>query len=570
MIKKYFENLGFIKNKIIKKKCEINISSLINGTNQFNDYVVIKKKKEIKIYNRNCDHAGGKLIKSQNSNYLYCPNHNWVFDPISGRYLNGIKKKEISYKKLNKKLTFSLDRLKPYIKKIINKNKIKTSIKYFNHAFVIIEGKNFKFATDPWAIGPAFNNGWWLQNKTENDWLDEINLCNFIYLSHNHPDHLNQHTLNKISKNKIFIIPKFQHDSIGGLLKRLKFKNIIYLEINKQYRFINSNLVLCIMKSGDFRLDSGIYFSNGRFSSLLDVDTNAINFLRLPEVSLYATSYRGGASGYPLMFDNYKINEKKEIIKKKNNYFKNIKLRNIFQLKAKYFLPYASGFNEILDRDKYVKLNNKKLDYKDYEVSLKKSKTSILNVHRYKNFNFEDELLISKELKSKIFYKDKPPHKYLKEFKKQNSKIKINQIKHYFENSKFKDNLIINITLTNDNFSKNYEKFSIDFFSKKPIFNEKHLELKKILNSENNLRYLDLKIRRETFINTINNKLPWEDILIGFQCKVKRYPNIFSANFWYYFSNIYIHSEKKKYVSQCNRCDVFTQKVDNLIYHSSQ
>ena len=88
--------------------------------------------------------------------------------------------------------------------------------------------------------------------------------------------------------------------------------------------------------------------------------------------------------------------------------------------------------------------------------------------------------------------------------------------------------------------------------------------------NENDLKYLDLKIRREAFINTINHKLPWEDILIGFQCKVKRYPNIFNANFWYYFSNIYIHIDKRKYISLCNRCDVFTQKIDNLIYHSSQ
>ena len=50
-----------------------------------------------------------------------------------------------------------------------------------------------------------------------------------------------------------------------------------------------------------------LYFSNGEFSSLIDVDSNAINFFRLPEVSLYATSYKGGASGYPLMFENFGI-----------------------------------------------------------------------------------------------------------------------------------------------------------------------------------------------------------------------------------------------------------------------
>ena len=52
-----------------------------------------------------------------------------------------------------------------------------------------------------------------VKNKTEINWLKELNLCDFIYISHNHPDHLNLHTLRKVDKNKVFIIPKFQHDS---------------------------------------------------------------------------------------------------------------------------------------------------------------------------------------------------------------------------------------------------------------------------------------------------------------------------------------------------------------------
>ena len=61
-------------------------------------------------------------------------------------------------------------------------------IRFFNHAFLQIETKDFKFATDPWAIGPAFNTGWWLKFKTKKDWIEELNSCNFIYISHG-PDH---------------------------------------------------------------------------------------------------------------------------------------------------------------------------------------------------------------------------------------------------------------------------------------------------------------------------------------------------------------------------------------------
>ena len=42
-----------------------------------------------------------------------------------------------------------------------------------------------------------------------------------------------------------------------------------------------NDLNICILKSGDFREDSGLYFSIGNFTSLLNVDSNSINFNRL-------------------------------------------------------------------------------------------------------------------------------------------------------------------------------------------------------------------------------------------------------------------------------------------------
>ena len=88
MSNKLFKDFGYIKNQKIKKKYKIDLSFIINKINQFNDFIVVKNDKNYKIYNKNCDHAGGKLIKSQDGHNLYCPNHNWVFNPISGKNLN--------------------------------------------------------------------------------------------------------------------------------------------------------------------------------------------------------------------------------------------------------------------------------------------------------------------------------------------------------------------------------------------------------------------------------------------------------------------------------------------------
>ena len=72
------------------------------------------------------------------------PNHNWKFDPISGKYSNGLKKKELNYKIDNKNLNLEKKILKPQIKKFVKKDK-KTNIRFFNHAFLNISGENFSF-----------------------------------------------------------------------------------------------------------------------------------------------------------------------------------------------------------------------------------------------------------------------------------------------------------------------------------------------------------------------------------------------------------------------------------------
>ena len=40
-----------------------------------------------------------------------------------------------------------------------------------------------------------------------------------------------------------------------------------------------------------------------------------------------------------------------------------------------------------------------------------------------------------------------------------------------------------------------------------------------------------MKVRNRSLNIVLTNKLPWEDLLIGFQCRIMRKPNIYNANF---------------------------------------
>ena len=562
-----FKNIGKIRYTNNNTEINENINDINEGVNSRDKYIIFKNKNIIKLYDRVCDHAGGQIIYNSRTKKLICPVHNWELDPKNGKYLNNNlkKKKTINYKIKNNFLHFTIKKRIPKISKIINKKNDNVEIRFINHAFLIIKTKQFMFATDPWATGPAFNNGWWLKKPSKQDWVKKLNECNFIYISHNHPDHLHKLTLSYLDKNKLIIIPSFHSGSTKKILNDYGFKNIQELNFNEEYNLENTNLVLSLFKSGDFREDSGIYFSINDFDALFDVDSNNINFLNLPNVNLYASSFAGGTSGYPVMFENYKEEEKKLVINRNINFIRQRNIKNILQISPNYFMPYAGFFEEKLPRDREVKKINKKNNILDYKKSCDKNKIELLNVEEYDSYLFKGRKLLSKKCIKTNFFKEINSNIYLNNSKKFYSEIDIDYLKNYFLKSKFKDNLKLLISLSDDNFKKFYMNFIVDFSDKISFKNSnKNINFNKI-NFEKEKKYLYLNARKESFLNVIYNKLPWEDLLIGFQCKVNRFPNIYNADFWYHFTNVYISDKHIRSVSNCNLCKVFEQTIDNEI-----
>lgn len=544
-----YENKSFIV-QILKK----DLQSIINTTN---DFIIVKNNNKFSIYDRKCDHAGGKILSRKNEHI--CPMHNWIFYPERGYYNNGVKKKQ---------LDFTEDKDKLYIKTIKSYPTIKTSNKklpvkiiFFNHAFLQIKSKNVSFVTDPWALGPAFSTGWWLKKNTRVDWINSVNKSDFIYISHNHPDHLHQMTLKYVHKNKLIITPKFKSRSVSKLLNDMNFKNILELDFDKEYHWDNSKLIFSLFKSGDFREDSGIYFSLGEFKALLDVDSNNINFNKLPKVDLYASSFAGGASGFPLMFENYSIIQKKKIGLKYLMATKAIKNANLKSIEPKYFLPYAGFFTEKLNRDKFIFKNNKKNKITDYAKICENLNINLLDVEKNDEFSFLGSNLIKKRYSKKNRIKDIDHNKYLLTLKAKYKSVDNAYIRSYFENSNFHANLLINVKLSDSYFKRTYYTFSVNF-SKNNI---KFVENLLTKNLSKKMRVLNLTVRKESFLSTIYNKNPWEDLLIGFQCKVYREPNEYNVDFWNHFSNIYISEKMIRTTSPCNNCNIMNHEIDNLL-----
>lgn len=555
-----FKNLGKIEYKTESQKVKIDLNQIDEGVNFTDEFIVFKKNDKLSIYDRICDHNSGKLISKNGK--TFCPMHNWEFEPKTGTYKNGLVKKKKEYEIENNKILVSNKNFQPEIKSVDKSIDIK--VRYINHAFLIIESDNFKFATDPWALGPAFNTGWWLKHKTIANWKEELNSCDFIYISHNHPDHCHELTLSYVDKKIPLVVPNFITNSTGLLLQDLGFSNIHNLNFENQYQLKNTELIFTIFKSGDLRDDSGFYFSAGNFKGLLTVDANNLNFLKLPSVDLFASSFAGGAHGYPLNCENYELKDRVKMLDNDRKFIRKTKYKYLEKIKPKFFLPYAGFFKEVLKRDEvYIKYNKKNI-VKDYTNFCKKLDIEILDVEENTIFNFNKNKNVKFGTYKGKYYIDINENDYLEYFKEKYKKIDLNYIKNYFENSKFHDDSILFISLTGDNFENNNCCFQVNFTKKITFTILEVKNLNELLQSKNN--YLFMKIRKESFLNTIYNKRSWEDISIGFQNKQFRKPNIYNSKFWFHFSNVYVGNKYVQSRTDCSNCVLLNQDIHDILF----
>ena len=555
-----FKNLGKIEYKTESQKVKIDLNQIDEGVNFTDEFIVFKKNDKLSIYDRICDHNSGKLISKNGK--TFCPMHNWEFEPKTGTYKNGLVKKKKEYEIENNKILVSNKNFQPEIKSVDKSIDIK--VRYINHAFLIIESDNFKFATDPWALGPAFNTGWWLKHKTIANWKNELNSCDFIYISHNHPDHCHELTLSYVDKKIPLVVPNFITNSTGLLLQDLGFNNIHNLNFENQYQLKNTELIFTIFKSGDLRDDSGFYFSAGNFKGLLTVDANNLNFLKLPSVDLFASSFAGGAHGYPLNCENYELKDRVKMLDNDRKFIRKTKYKYLEKIKPKFFLPYAGFFKEVLKRDEvYIKYNKKNI-VKDYTNFCKKLDIEILDVEENTIFNFNKNKNVKFGTYKGKYYIDINENDYLEYFKEKYKKIDLNYIKNYFENSKFHDDSILFISLTGDNFENDNCYFRVNFTKEITFTILEAKNLNELLQSKNN--YLFMKIRKESFLNTIYNKRSWEDISIGFQNKQFRKPNIYNSKFWFHFSNVYVGNKYVQSRTDCSNCVLLNQDIHDILF----
>ena len=205
-------------------------------------------------------------------------------------------------------------------------------------------------------------------------------------------------------------------------------------------------------------------------------------------------------------------------------------------------MPYAGFFSETAERDCYIKKRNIKNNIEDFESICSSNGSSLLNVNKEQIFVFEGSQLVCRK-KDETEKMDSSTIGVVANLDANEVDEKLKSVViDYFNGSDFKDNLLVDLRPTTDNFESGNIGFRIDFSSKNySVFNCNSLvESIEDEAASNGLRYLQIKVRRNELLDVVTNGKPWEDLSIGFQCRIYRVPNIYNSEFWFYFTNVYI------------------------------
>ena len=117
-----------------------------------------------------------------------------------------------------------------------------SNFEFINHSCIILSHNNVSLAMDPWIEGSVFNNSWNLLAKTPNKSIETLKRSQFVWFSHEHPDHFNPPNLKIFSENNNFL---FQKTIDGRVVKFLRKISPNVKEINfKETLQLSKNFVI--------------------------------------------------------------------------------------------------------------------------------------------------------------------------------------------------------------------------------------------------------------------------------------------------------------------------------------
>jgi UDP-MurNAc hydroxylase len=295
---------------------------------------------------------------------------------------------------------------------------------FLSSSTVIIESNNTKILMDPWLLDGEYYGSWY-HYPSLNLKMDLINSCDFIYVSHIHPDHFSKKSMELIDKHIPVLIHNYSSKFLKFNLEKLGFK-VTELENSKDFILKNdlkikiiaadncnpelcSKFFGCAMIENDYQstqIDSMALIYDKDFSILntndcpYELSKSSLDSIlndNPKKIDLLLVGY-AGAGPYPqcfIMSDDEKYSE----AKKKENQFLNQGIHYIDHVNPKYFMPFAGTYilgGYLSNLNKYRGVPNIEAAIDFFNCNINNSSKGIL-LRSYQIFDLDSEKIIQLE-----------------------------------------------------------------------------------------------------------------------------------------------------------------------------
>ena len=107
-------------------------------------------------------------------------------------------------------------------------------VTYLGHAAIMLEAGGQRLLMDPWLVDPSYHGTWWHFPPLELGPRD-LPRIDYLYVSHEHPDHFDPPTLAQLDKQIHVVIPSFTKKRLRDTLTQIGFRTITELPYDADF-----------------------------------------------------------------------------------------------------------------------------------------------------------------------------------------------------------------------------------------------------------------------------------------------------------------------------------------------
>jgi CMP-N-acetylneuraminate monooxygenase len=419
-------------------------------------------------------------------------------------------------------------------------------LRYLAHACVAVECGGFRLVIDPWLEGPCFLGGWWHAHPVPSDAREVLLGADAVFLSHNHPDHLHAPTLALLPRDTLILVPDFASGSVERAVRALGFTRIQALRQDDLFE-LGPALVLACIFAGDGRDDSGLYLASASGDVLLTVDANRLGNMALPSgVDVLLTSFASGASGFPVCFDTVSGPRCEAILARNRHAARSALEAYVRATRPQVWMPYAGFFTEADPRDASVHARNVKNtaeDVAEWLLARVEGLRAVLPLAHPRLLVHQHRVRADADI-AVPHLSAHDPLSWRAARRARVGPLDEERLEAQLRGSGFQDDLILLLVPTDDSFAPIASAaWCVDFRAGPLVRRLPAAEALALLERAkqqggDSPRHLLLRVREDSLAEAVALDRPWEDLTIGFQCRVDRHPDVYNSNFWHHFTNI--------------------------------